>query len=128
MVKFTDINQHYQMNRIKHETFREAVEKKISILKYKFLWFSGCKKENFEYSSPIFIARKFKYNFTIHFLYDDPTNHEPPIKKRLEFSLFFLPPEGNVIEFNDKQFPFNDSLSEIFEEIFALIMQDPSIY
>ena len=128
MVRFNEINEHFQLNRIQYETFKRTTQKKMAILKHKFVWYFDCHKENLIYDNPTFMEGNFHFPFTIIFYYDDPTNNKPIEEKKLFFTLAFLPPEGNRIRFNDKIFVYNDTLEELFEELLTTIKKDDTIY
>ena len=127
MATFNDFVKHYQLNRTMHEKFKKECEKKILILKHKFIWHFECPKENITSEGPFFEDFKFKYNLNLVFIYEDPVTHKKE-PKVISFPIFFLPPMGQRIEFNGKEFRWSDSLKDLFESFTNFVMSDRTIF
>ncbi|MCD4818095.1 MAG: hypothetical protein K8S23_05350 [Candidatus Cloacimonetes bacterium] len=128
MSRFDEINEHFQLNKIRYIDLKRLAVKKMTILRHKFIWFFDCDKDNIEFNGPYYEDSKFKFQLTINFIYVDPNQDNDPVYKKIFFDLFFLTPEANRILFNKKIFPFNNTLEEIFEEILLVIKSDKRIF
>ena len=127
MPTFNDFVKHYQLNRTMHEKFKKECEKKFSILKHKFIWQFECPKENLTNDGPVFEDYKFKYKLNLIFIYEDPITHKKD-PKVIIFPIAFLPPMGQRIEFNGKEYRWSDSLKDLFEAFTNYVMSDKTIF
>lgn len=127
MVKFVDLVQHYQLNRLMYEKFKEDASKKIMILKHKFVWQFDCNKENIAIEGPIRDGNKLNYNINLVFIYEDPISHKKE-PKVVTFEISFIPPLGQKIGFNGKEYMWTDSLKSLFDAFVDFVMQDTTIY
>lgn len=127
MAKFSDLVQHYQLNRLMYEKFKEDAAKKVIILKHKFVWQFECSEENIAIEGPIAEGNRLKYNLNLVFIYEDPISHKKE-PKVITLSICFIPPLGQKVEFNGKQYMWTDSLKTLFDAFVDSIMQDKTIY
>lgn len=127
MSKYEQIIKHYQDNRLKYEHFKQIVKKKIQIFRHNLIWYLDCPKENITYEGPEFVDHNFKYKIKIRYEYKDPITKKSSLKE-INFNIFFKPPEGDFITFNDIDFRYKKNMNELFDEMMKLIKQDKSIF
>ena len=61
MSRFDEINEHFQLNKIKYLDLKNLAVKKMTILRHKFIWFFDCDKNSIEFSAPSYKDSKFKF-------------------------------------------------------------------
>ena len=127
MAKFKDLVQHYQLNRLMYEKFKEDAAKKVVVLRHKLEWQLECSKENIAIEGPIKEGNRLKYNVNLVFIYEDPISHKKD-PKVITLPISFIPPLGQKIEFNGKEYMWTDSLKTLFDAFVDHIMQDKTIY
>ncbi len=127
MATYNDFVKHYQLNRTMHEKFKKECEKKMLVLKHKFVWHFESPKDNLVTEGPFFQDYKFAYKLNLIFIYEDPITHKKE-PKVITFLIKFLPPLGQRIEFNGKEYQWSDSLKELFEAFTNYVMSDNTIF